>query len=42
MAKEDFVDVLETLNVIYSQLGGDELIIREDDVGRFTKATVLV
>ena len=42
MAKEDFVEVLETLNELYTQLGGDELIIREDEIGRFTKAGVLV
>ena len=42
MAKDDFVEVLETLNALYTQLGGDELIIREDEIGRFTKAGVLV
>ena len=42
MGKEDFVEVLDTLNAIYAHLGGDELLIREDEIGRFTKAGVLV
>ena len=42
MAKEDFVEFLDALNVLYTQLGGDELIICEDEIGRFTKTGVLV
>lgn len=42
MAKEDFVELLEVLNAIYVNLGGDELVIREDEIGRFAHAGVLV
>ncbi len=42
MCKEDIVDLLETLNAIYARLGGDELVIREDEVGRFAAAGVPV
>ena len=42
MAKEDVVEFLEALNAVYAQLGGDELIIREDEIGQFSQAGVLV
>jgi len=40
--KEDFVEFLDYLNKLYVLLGGDELVIREDEVGRFADAGVLV
>lgn len=42
IAKEDFVELLDVLNSIYSDLGGDELLIRQDEVGHFASAGVLV
>lgn len=40
--KEDFVEFLDSLNKLYVLLGGEELVIREDEVGRFVDAGVLV
>lgn len=42
MDKEDVVELLDTLNQIYSHLGGEEIIIREDELGKFAAAEVLV
>jgi hypothetical protein len=42
MAKEDIGELLDALNMLYSRLGGDELLIREDEIGHFTRAGVLV
>lgn len=40
--KEEIVEWLQTLNSLYIELGGDELLIREDEVGRFADARVCV
>lgn len=42
MAKEDFVELLDVLNALYVDLGGDELLIRQDEVGHFAGVGVLV
>jgi hypothetical protein len=40
--KEDIIEFLESLNALYVLIGGEELIIREDEIGRFAVAEVLV
>lgn len=39
--KEDVVELLEALNEVYESLGGEKLVIREDEVGRFVRAGLL-
>jgi len=40
--KEDFVEFLDSLNTLYVLMGGEELVIREDEVGRFADVGVFV
>jgi len=40
--KDDFVELLQALNGLYVSLGGEELVIREEEVGHFASAEVLV
>lgn len=42
MSRDDFVEFLDALNSLYVDIGGSELIIREDEVGLFAGTGVLV
>jgi hypothetical protein len=40
--KEEILELLATLNALYASLGGDELIVKDDEVGAFSSAAVAV